>query len=231
MIKDFLDTPIFITGIERSGSTIIAKIIQQCNVWTGATTEMFENDYIRRQVNKYYANIHCPINGQFPLPDTSEVLIPNNWKRNIEEYLIRERFMGEKAWMYKNNRICQIWPIWNYAYPNAKWIIVRRRTGDIVSSCMKTAYMTAFKDKQNQKFVNVENEQEGWLWWVHQHEKLFVEMIENGLNCKVIWPERMVYGDYQQIYEMLEWLGLKWNNSIIEMVQPMLMNSKQKIGG
>ena len=53
-------------------------------------------------------------------------------------------------------------------------------------------------------------------------------MIETGLNCKMIWPERMVNGDYAQIFEMLDWLGLKWNDSIVPTIDPLLNKSKQK---
>lgn len=228
MIKDFLNSPIFITGIERSGSSLIARIVSMCNGWTGGVTEMYENIKIKEIVDNYYVANSLDKRGQFPLPKTDELLIPSNWKRSIEDILIKERFEGESTWVYKNSRISQIWPVWNHAYPNAKWIIVRRRTGDIVSSCMKTAYMSAFKDKAIQKVIGVDNEQDGWLWWIHEHEKLFTEMIETGLNCKIIWPERMVNGDYSQIFEMLEWLGLKWDDSIIKTIDPLLWHSKQK---
>ena len=76
--------------------------------------------------------------------------------------------------------------------------------------------------------MGVKTEQEGWLWWVHEQEKQFVAMIEFGLNCKVVWPERMVSGDYSQINEMLEWVGLSWNDRIVGMVHPLLRNSTQK---
>lgn len=228
MYKDFINRPIFITGVERSGSSIIAKIIQYCGAWAGDTTEKFENIKIKQLVNSLYVQRGFDINGQFPIPNTEDILIPNNWGGHIDDYLMRERFSGENLWMYKNHRICQIWPIWNYAYPDAKWIIVRRRTGDIISSCMKTAYMSAFKNKQNQQLINVKNEQEGWLWWVHEHEKLFVGMIENGLNCKVIWPERMAIGDFAQIYEMLKWLDLPWRDDIPGLVSPLFDKSLQR---
>ncbi|MGB4239665.1 MAG: hypothetical protein WBJ87_08685, partial [Candidatus Hydrothermia bacterium] len=70
-------------------------------------------------------------------------------------------------------------------------------------------------------------EEEGWLWMVHEYEKRFVEMIMSGIDCKVIWPDRMVYGDYQQIYEMLEWLGLPWKSEILTFLDPLLEKSRQ----
>ena len=88
--------------------------------------------------------------------------------------------------------------------------------------------MSAFANEANRRAVNANTEQEGWLWWVHEHEKLFVEMIEAGLNVKVIWPERMAGGDFTQIAEMLEWLGLQWHDGIVDSVVPLLKNSTQK---
>lgn len=205
-------SPIFVTGIERSGSSIIAKIINMCGAFTGQTTEMMENKALKRLVDTYYVyDLKLPIFGQKPLPNTQQLKVPMDWKEKVDTLLEKQEYTS--PWMYKSNRLAQIWPVWNHAYPNAKWIIVRRRTGDIIQSCMKTGFMNAYVD------------QEGWKEWVRTHEKLFVEMIEAGLNCKVVWPERMVVGDYSQIYEMLDWLGLEWNEGIVTMVQSQLKNS------
>lgn len=217
MKADLKNSPILITGIERSGSTIIAKIIASCKVMTGATTEMMENTAIKKAVDNYYIeDLFMPVNGQKPLPNLADLHIPFGWGGMIENILIDQGYKGENPWMYKSHRIAQIFPVWQYAFPNAKYIIVRRKTSDIIQSCLKTGFMTAYQDK------------EGWLEWVHQHEKLFVGMIEAGLNCKQIWPERMVYGDYSQVYEMIEWLGLEWNDNIVSLVTPLLKNSSQK---
>ena len=82
--------------------------------------------------------------------------------------------------------------------------------------------MTAFANEEIQKLIQVETEQKGWLWWIHEHERLFVDMIESGLNCKVVWPERMIRGDYHQVYEMLDWLGLPWDKKIVTSIGPLL---------
>jgi hypothetical protein len=87
--------------------------------------------------------------------------------------------------------------------------------------------MSAFKDPEVRQAVGVENERDGWLWWVHQHEKRFVEMIEQGLNCKVIWPERMMSGDYEQVYEMLDWVGLPWRSDVLAMVDNLFDKSRK----
>jgi hypothetical protein len=86
--------------------------------------------------------------------------------------------------------------------------------------------MDAYSDSTVQQLIGVDNERDGWLWWIHQQEKLFVQMIESGLNCKVIWPERMLNGDFRQVHEMLDWVGLSWNTGIISILEEQLIKSK-----
>lgn len=228
MKSDKLNTPIFVTGIERSGSSIVAKVIGSSGAFVGRVSEMQENEEIKTLLGMYYRNNGCPECGQYPLPDISQLTIPINWKTMVNDAILCQKYREDRPWMFKSSKLSQTWPVWHYAYPNAKWIIVRRRTGDIIQSCLKTGFMTAFKDEANWKAIGVETETEGWLWWVKEHEKRFVEMMEAGLNCKVIWPERMVTGDYQQVYEMLDWLGLEWHEGIVDLVIPMLRNSQLK---
>ena len=210
-------SPIFVTGIERSGSSIVAKIIAACGVFIGDVTPMQENTAIKILIDNYYKyQLHIPINGQNPLPNTR--CLPEFLNLEVSIYtLLRDQGYNElQSCLLKGFRFAQTWPIWDKTYPNAKWIIVRRRTGDIIQSCLKTGFMNAYSD------------QIGWLGWIHEHEKLFVEMIEKGLNCKIVWPERMVNGDFQQMQETIEWLGLQWDDSIKEKIQPLLKNSTNK---
>jgi len=88
--------------------------------------------------------------------------------------------------------------------------------------------MNAFANRQNRDAVNAATEQDGWLWWVHQHEQRFVEMIEAGVNVKQVWPERMVSRDYGQTEEMLKWLGLEWTDDIFGFIEPKLWKVRQK---
>lgn len=87
--------------------------------------------------------------------------------------------------------------------------------------------MKPFKNNSNLELLGFEEEKDGWLWWVHRYEQKFIEMMQAGLNCRVIWPERMVSGNFEQIYETVEWLGLKWNNKIPEVITPLLEKSRR----
>jgi hypothetical protein len=223
MNKRVVYNPIFITGVERSGSTLIARILDMCGVWSGICNSMYENkniiDFSKEFLQQY----------KYELPQIKDITIPMNWGNSIDGVIIAQGGFG-KQWMVKHSTLTRLWPIWNYAYPDAKWLIVRRRTGDVIQSCLKTGYMQLFKNKQILNEFGFTTEEEGWLWWVHQYEERFVEMITAGLNCRIIWPERMVMGNYQQIYETIDWLGLHWNNKIPEVIDPLLNKSREKEG-
>lgn len=218
-------SPILITGAARSGTSMMAGVINICGSFGGNmfpgnrynAKGMFENMKIREQVDKgFLKSIGMDPKGQHPLPDTNKMPIPSDWRDQVESIIKAEGY-EEGSWFYKGARSCLFWPVWHYAYPNAKWIIVRRRTSDIASSCMNTAFMSHYKDHA------------GWVKWVNHHEEKFVEMIQAGLNVKQVWPERMIKGNYEQLYELIEWLGLDWKpEEVLEFIEPKLWKSKIK---
>ena len=228
--------PILITGCARSGTSMVAGIINLCGAFGGATSGptrynekgMFENAQIRNGIVKpYLASIGADKMGQYPLPDVENITVPKNWRRRIEDVMKKEGIPGGTPWYYKGAKMCLMWPVWHDAFPNAKWIIVRRKTPDIINSCMRTGFMAAFNRPAIQKEVGVKSAEEGWYWWVKQHEARFAEMILEGLNVKQIWPERMVERDYRQTNEMLEWLGLEWSDKIFSFIEPKLWKARK----
>lgn len=197
MIKQ---APILLTGCQRSGTSIIAAVLHHCGAFIGDVTKrsMYENVEIKENiVEPYMQNIITSI----------------HWKEDVEGVIERQGYT-EGIWMYKSTGISHIWPIWNDAFPNAKWVIVRRKPSDIINSCMKTKYMTQFKTES------------GWLSWVRMHEIQFTNMIQSGLNCKIIWPERLIQGDDAQLRELIEWVGLSWKDDVLDVIDPLLWKTK-----
>ncbi len=144
--------PILITGCARSGTSMVGGIINICGAFGGKLygptrynqKGMFENSSIRENVDKtYLKSIHCDPKGQDPLPDTSSLPIPRDWKQKVENIMLKEGYK-KGPWFYKGARNCLVWPVWHYAFPEAKWIIVRRRTVDIAESCINTAFMNKY---------------------------------------------------------------------------------------
>jgi len=215
--------PILITGAARSGTSLTAGIINACGAKGGQLSGptrhnkrgMFENQLIRNQIVKPFLrdNGWDPM-GQDPLPRIDEVKdlaassgFVARWRERVLSIL--ESQGVEDPWFYKGAKLCLIWPLWHAAFPNANWIIVRRDAEDIISSCLRTSFMRAYKKRS------------GWLRWLAEHERRFEEMHEAGLGCSEIWPQRMISGDFTEINMVLNSLGLQYDfNKIIAIVDP-----------
>ena len=112
--------------------------------------------------------------------------------------------------------MCLFWYLWHLAYPNSKWIIVRRDAKDIAESCMRTTFMRAYRSV------------DGWLEWVRVHEDRFRQMQKAGLQIKEVWPKKIINGDQSEMKEAIEWLGLEWKQNLINaFIDPALYGGKR----
>jgi len=216
-IKTKNSTPILLTGAERSGVALIARIFSIVGVKTvEPVNNLLESkaihDILNGLISQYSKNTLYPQLNVIPI--------------NVENNFSFLRHYKSKLFL-KSSLLTPTWKIWNQLYPSAQWVIVRRKTSDIINSCIKTGYMKLFKNKENLERLNLKNEAEGWLWLVHQYEKDWVEMIQAGLDIKIVWPERMVEGDYSQVNQMLNWLGLKWNLDIVNVIDPLVRKGEK----
>jgi glutamyl/glutaminyl-tRNA synthetase len=212
------DKLILVTGIERSGSTLITRVLQLCGANAGRVNKMRENEAI----HALNASIIKANSEECHMPNLETLDYAKNLDTEINNCLIEQRLPATMPFVYKDSGLIQIWPIWNTTYPDAKWIIVRRRTGDIINSFVETAYMKKFKDVKNLKLVGAETERDGWLWWVKQNEQRLVQMIEAGINHRIVWPERMRDGDFEQMKEVVDWCGLEWNEDVVNVMSKLL---------
>lgn len=230
--------PILITGCARSGTSLVAGIINMCGAFGGKMSGpnrynekgMFENAEIRNRIVKpYLRKIGVDPLGQYPLPNVDGLKIPVSWKwrKDVCEVMQSQGYK-DGEWMYKGAKICLFWPVWDVAFPNAKWVIVRRSKDDIVNSCLRTGFMRAFARQDTLKKIGVKNEKEGWLWWVQQHLERFEEMYDVINNLHQVWPHFFIErGDFEEIKELIKKLGLKWNDAVYEFVDKKLWNNKK----
>lgn len=216
--------PILITGCARSGTSMIAGSIHTCGafggVMSGITAHnkrgMFENSAVRNTVVKpLLRGLGVDPMGQNPLPDISRCRhlakpLSEQWRRRVEQIFIEQGYK-DGDWFYKGAKICLMWPIWRTAFPEAKWIIVRRRDEDIIASCLRTGFMRAYKNAV------------GWQRWIDVHKERFEEMGYEGLQVKEVWPEMVVKGDLNHLRGVIEWCGLEWNETgVKDFVAPAL---------
>ena len=218
MLNDFINKGILITGCARSGTSLTAGIINLCGAFGGRMRPpnennkkgMFENTVITQSIVKpFLKSIGADQMGQNPLPDPIKVrrrVISEGslWANSVLNVLRQEGYKEDKFWFYKGAKMCLMWEMWNAAFPEARWVIVRRDKKKIIESCLRTSFMRAYKDE------------EGWGNWVDWHEKKFKEMFENKLNVTEISSEKIVLGDFNEIKTLAIELGLSYNEQEVE---------------
>lgn len=206
---------IFITGVQRSGGSIIANIIKGCGAFSGGVDAHMENIMLKKLMDGYLASLLADPRGQSPLPEACQIYTPADFRQRVYQQLTSD-WDGRSVWMYKSHRLLLTWKLWRNEFPDAKWVIVRRRTGDVVDSCLKTAYLNAYETNEE------------WITWIHAYEQRMVELILSGANCQVIYPERIVQGDYSKVFQLIQWLGLEWNDEVISQIEPLLWKTRKK---
>jgi hypothetical protein len=237
MLKDYSNIPILITGAARSGTSMVAACFHLCGAWKGDTggpnrhneKGMFENLPLRQNVVKpYFKASGFDALGQYPLPPTNALKIPFNFREQVLKEITKQGWQSEKPWMYKCAKMSLIWPAWAYAFPNSKWIIVRRKREDIVYSCTKTSFMQAYNKPWVLAELGFKTAEEGWNYWVEFHENKFQEIINQGINAKIIWPQKLIQADYSELKEAIEWVGLPWNGSAVtDFIEPRLWKARR----
>lgn len=208
-----------------------AGVVDICGAWGGKMSGpnsnnkrgMFENTEIRNgMVKPFFRKMGVDPMGQNPLPDIDVVKLVSvdfiiNWRLKIQRLLESQGYPLDSAqpWFYKGAKMCLHWPVWHRAYPDAKWVIIRRKSADIVRSCLKTGFMRAYRDEK------------GWLKWIDEHKERFLEMRNAGLNIQYVWPQRMIDRDLTEIERVITALGLTWKQGAVEsFIEPALWSGK-----
>jgi hypothetical protein len=220
------DRPILITGAARSGTSFTAGIIHYCGAFGGILSGptrhnkrgMFENHQIREHVKKpLLRSLGVDPKGQHPLPPRDLDFVIERaaqFRADILSVMKNEGWDGRTPWFYKGAKACLVWRIWHKAFPLAKWVVVRRDLMDIARSCIRTGFMSKYKDL------------EGWLAWGESHERRFEDMKQAGLDVIEVWPHKaLAEGNLEEYRQMIISLGLTWDKVAIQsFVSPELWN-------
>lgn len=210
-----IDHPILITGIPRSGVSLTAGVFYNCGLFGGYMKDIslsrwrtiFENGEIRKMIcDPLLLSFHADPLGQHPLPAFEDVIQKASSKfcKELQDKVLLKiitQGYDKGHWFYKDSRLCLLWQIWAGAFPHAIWVLVRREKEEIVQSCMKTAYMKAFQTPGD------------WSRWVDEYESRFEAMKRTGLKIYEVYPGKIIRGDYTEVKDIADSLGLSWNEA------------------
>lgn len=167
---------IFVTGCARSGTSLTTKILKEhgCNLGRNVNT-LYENTDIRERILKpYLRSLGCDPRGQTRLPPMENIPSITGLREKVLT------FLGEKEpRAYKDAKLTLVWQAFAEAFPEAKWVIVRRDRGKIADSCIRTEFMTGRRTRDD------------WLAWALNHEHRF-ERMRAALNAIETWPDETI---------------------------------------
>ncbi len=218
-MSNYTPSPIIVTGCARSGTSLIAGVLAHCGAWVGDCTGptswnrkgQFENEFIRDRLTKpLLKSIGADPMGQYPLPEVEERNLRSfgpEWRRKVLSAVLNQGYAGDVPWMVKGAKACLIWPVWAEAFPQAKWVIVRRDDERIIDSCMKTSFMRKHKTR------------DGWQSWIDHHKACWKAMGRRVGHIEV-WSDHVVksvhYDDFTIARWMVESVGLQWDEQKVK---------------
>ncbi len=156
---DTFDQPIFITGLPRSGTSMVAGLLAQAGIWVGSTIEggpsnpkgFFEHEQIREVVIKgILRSLGCdPLGvGKLPPPDLVDEVnfnagsgSPISLRNFIHQTLLKDGYPEGQRWAYKEPKLSLLWRFFHASFPKATWLIVERQTESVIRSCLNTHFM------------------------------------------------------------------------------------------
>ena len=157
--------------------------------------------------------------GQYPLPDRDALLslvtypVAADWRLSVQRVFLAQGYSGG-PWYYKGAKMCIMWPMWVRAFPDAKWIIVRRKASEIVDSCLRTGFM---RNRDSRA---------GWGEWIDEHECSFNEMRNAGADIKEVWSNNIIAGDFSQLIEALDHCDVAWQQSAADFIDTQLFHTE-----
>jgi hypothetical protein len=226
-MADLFKTPIFIVGVPRSGTSMVAGCLAACGVWSGstvgATTDnpkgFYEHAGIREQIIKpLLANMGCDPLGVRKLP-TDEILATQKAGRlatKIKKMIDKDGYTGKTKWLYKEPKLTLIWPLFAEAFPNAKWVIVKRDKDAFIDSCLRTSFMR--QHTEDPKF---------WSWLYDNYTQHLHNLKKAKQPVYAIDSKKIASGDFSTFEKLCKVLGVRFNKSAVEeFVSPELYDRK-----
>ena len=211
MISKF-SQPVFVLGLPRSGTSLIAAALHGCGAFVGETVPgggpenplgFFENTYIREKVNKQILDkIGADPLGVSALPALKDLPKVKGLAETLRDLLLYQGYKDGDRWLFKDAKLTLLWPIYLSTFPDARWVIVRRRDEDIITSCLKTGFMRQHSD-----------DPAFWQRWIDDYKRRLERLKQESTLVYEIWPHNLMDGQFSDLETLVGKLGLDWNES------------------
>ena len=219
-MPDYFERPIFILGLPRSGTSMIAGALKISGAWTGTTVPgggtanpkgFFEHIVLREHIIKrVLSETGCDPLGVIKLPPPNLRFETPNLGKVISEIIRLDGYRFDRPWLYKDVKLTLLWPLFFRAFPSATWVIVRREPRDIINSCLRTSFM-----KQHSTDIKY------WENFINEYLLRISLLKESGARFLEVQSEDVIAGKLDNMQNMISQLGLVFNKSaLVDFISP-----------
>lgn len=214
MTRDPFETPIFVLGLPRTGTSMIAGALGICGAWTGSTVPggapnpkgFFEHAVIREQVTKQIlARLGCDPLGINKLPPVDLDGEVPQLARAIREIIETDGYTHDEPWLYKDAKLALLWPLFKKAFPDSTWVVVRRDEEGFVNSCLRTYFMRLHSQ-----------EPDFWRTLGQAYRARIQALKDSGAPVLEISSPEVIKGDLDQFRELVSRLGLAFREEALQ---------------
>ena len=222
----YFDTPVFVLGLPRSGTSMIAGCLDLCGAWTGSTVPgggkenprgFFEHIYIREHIVKtILTRAGCDPLGVRKLPPLDLNIHVPGLADLIGKVIRSDGYEDDRPWLYKDAKLTLLWPTFANTFPHARWVIVRRDEDSIIDSCLRTFFMNQHS-----------SERAYWAHFVKEYLLRLEQLKRSGVWCYEISSRDVIEGDFSSLRELVQNLGLTYREeALVEFVTPAYWHDK-----
>jgi len=205
--------PVLVAGLPRSGTSMTTGMLAACGLWLGETVPggpsnpkgFFESRALRDGLTKPFLKLWMKADplGVDPLPAPGALPHAPHWHRRVAAVIAAEGYDGCRPWGYKDAKTTLIWPVWDEAFPEALWVVVRRRREDVIRSCLDTRFMG--RRSQDPAF---------WNRFCDAYDARLAALVHaaRGRVVEVVY-EQVVAGRTGALEEVCALAGLEWSQA------------------
>ena len=208
-MKDYFNSPIFILGLPRSGTSMVAGALKISGAWTGRTVPgddasnpkgFFEHIIIREHIIKrLLISIGCDPLGVRKFPDVNLQGEISGLADVVKSVLENDGYKNDRPWMYKDAKLTLLWPYFIKAFPDARWIIVKRDLDGFINSCRRTHFM-----KQHSI------DPDFWKLFAEEYQIRLDTLKGTSANVFEISSPEIISGEFTRLKEIVLQLGLTY---------------------
>ena len=205
--------PVIVTGIPRSRTSMTMQMLELSGLFLGNVIQetkanpqgQKEHRKIIDTIQKRHLTRHkFDGKGQNPLPPVKWYIEDKDRRDKVLKIMESEGLKPMVKWGFKDSKAVLDWRAWDKAFPNAIWIVTKRNTDEIVDSCLRTSFMSKYKDRA------------GWEKWIKEYDRRIHDLFSNVRQSYRLDTDQVVNYNFSGLQKVISACGLEWNDDKIK---------------